>query len=553
MRLNQYAYIGSISDSIELSAFVQQALDSHHTVELHNFDFTSPVELIINSPNADLSIRDCLKTHNLKIKNSTLKNLSFLCDFENQNLEICDVNVSESISTNSSSRSLAGFHLKSTTNTHSVKNLTLYGQGHLEELEVQGYTINKIGLYLLSRNTNLTDCNLTFEEQLFQNTSNSISIIRTTFTEDIIKSQITFPKLDFESVTFNKKFELSGCNLKDTKFRSLTCNGTPAMKIVHGGISGILEINNFIGDNIYLRARFGEAKILNTNHKALQIQATDAVFSSELEISDSDFKALTLSREGTTDGLSSLHLKSVKLERLTMTNLKISGRTRVHSCTIGDFNANYAQFLEQTSFDDTKFLKAPHFFESKLFPDTNFRGSDFKGVDAAAEGRFRKLKHHMKTIENDRDEAVFSSLELHSRTKGLKWTNHFEEKVLGYAYLMANKFGRSIILPGVWLLLLFALGTVVYLQPNAISFSPPSLSHPLFDSWYFDVQSMCPGLQAALFSFFNSLGPVRLLTGLNIFIPGSFEIVAFSWFQLVLSSILWYLFIVGIRRRFRTT
>lgn len=553
VRLSQHSYTGSMGDSNNLSTFIQQALDSHESIELYQFNFETPVELTVNSPKATLLIHQCFNVHNLKINGGNLRSLFFNCDFQGQHIEICDLNVSESISTHSTSKNLAGIRLKSTNNSNSILNLGIYLQGHLENLEIQGYTINKLSLHVSCMKTHLADCNLTTEENLFLNTLENLTITKTVFTENIIKSQISFPNLFFDSITFNKKFELTGCNLKDTKLQSLTCHGIPSMKILNGNINGLFEIDKFIGEKIYLRGTFGETKITNVLHKSLQIEATDSVFNSKLEIFDCDFNTLNLSRSNTTDGLKSLYLKNSKVEQLEMVNLKITGRTAIHACTIGDFNANYAQFLEQTSYDDTTFLKAPHFFETKLFPDTNFRGSKFKDVDASAEGRFRKLKHHMKSIENDRDEAVFSSLELHSRTKGLKWTTHFEEKMIGYAYLLANQFGRSIILPGVWLFLLFMTGTYIYSQPNSISFSPPPLSHPFFDSWYFDVHKMSPLLQATLFSFFNSLGPVRLLTGLNIFIPKSFEIVAFSWFQLVLSSILWYLFIVGIRRRFRTT
>lgn len=229
-------------------------------------------------------------------------------------------------------------------------------------------------------------------------------------------------------------------------------------------------------------------------------------------------------------------------------------------------NTNFKSFL---SARNSVFLSAPNFLNTVFPHSTSFSGSVFKDIKSKeAEGNYRILKEYMKKIHNEPDEILFSSYELESRRKDLL-KNDKIEYIFSWLYFICNRYGRSIIQPmicmvAIWVLfaLIFYTTDSFFIETKVIhqEFSTQKLSEDnnqktfliTKKTWQENASIQSKRSQAIIFSSINMLGPLRLVSFFEGFKLTSFRYVLLTWSQSILATILWYLFMTGIKRRFKT-
>ena len=246
------------------------------------------------------------------------------------------------------------------------------------------------------------------------------------------------------------------------------------------------------------------------------------------------------------------------------------------SCEMSDFgtvNGNSCAFESRTTFAGTSFSKAPHFHDVDFFQDTNFHGCGFKDVASShAVGAYRTLKHAMSNMDNNTEETEFAALELHSRRihlwsnlktkKGTRRLADLGELLFSYVYYLINNYGRSLLRPIlVWMsMIVLFMGLFSSFASSGgenVILSPTVHSEEIAGTWLQGVVgNHCFGdwcySRAAYFSVFNSLGPLRLLPTYSVIVATNTQTQILAFIQGIASTALIYVFVVGIKRRFKT-
>ena len=196
---------------------------------------------------------------------------------------------------------------------------------------------------------------------------------------------------------------------------------------------------------------------------------------------------------------------------------------------------------------NSEFKKAPD-IKAKLPKGSLFNGSIFYDKKPESIGRYRDIKNKLLDIGNDGDAMTFSSYEMISTHANIKLSKNYEERIIGFFAKLGNNFGLSLFKLFVILAISWVLCSVVYYCMCSFEVYKTS---DISDNLYECIKKYSYFCQALLFSFYNSLGPFGALFGSNAFrvvdVPSSFIVFV----QRVVSSILLYLFIIGIRKKFR--
>ncbi|WP_413942712.1 hypothetical protein [Bdellovibrio sp. HCB-162] len=238
---------------------------------------------------------------------------------------------------------------------------------------------------------------------------------------------------------------------------------------------------------------------------------------------------------------------------------------------ISDFEIMKCEFYRYASFKFSEFYLAPNFSNVGFTHSTTFHGAKFLDTKSKeSEGRYRNLKEMMSKISNDSDEVLFSSYEIESRRKDL-WKADKFEWFFSLLYSGANSYGRSVSKPFFWMFVVWLFFVVVFFFTDAVfvdtkksdNVAITQLDKDIIESgvaqriepeisWTIRAATETKCYKAAVFSGINMLGPLRLVSFFEGFKVTAFRYVLVTWFQSILATILWYLFIVGIKRRFRT-
>lgn len=231
---------------------------------------------------------------------------------------------------------------------------------------------------------------------------------------------------------------------------------------------------------------------------------------------------------------------------------------KVFDSEIKHLNVEEARFADSLYLDRCRFQTAPRFHLSELPVDTSFQGSKFLDTNLKAEAKYRHLASLLKKIGNDADYYQVAGSELaarHSRLKKaaerpLAQTGIGLRLEYGFSglYRAINDFGRDFSRPLFWLVPLF----LVNLALHEVSFHFADKAFRLADTAPKFSWSWGPLLISLWTAFVGILGPFRFYGPLAIFEPGTALLAFSSTATAILSTLLWYLFIVGLRRQFRT-
>lgn len=339
-----------------------------------------------------------------------------------------------------------------------------------------------------------------------------------------------------------------------------------APHISHNFTKSVAFLNcTFLNDLIIQKCHFKKKFTLRTN-RGTQVIAEDSTFGGISLISSANLSSLKV-KGSTFWRRADFNIRDTQTVEISKCTL--ASDTHIEDCEFQKSSFRESQFGSYTSFKRSSFKVAPNFAQAKFLHATTFRGCKFFDITSKnSEGRYRNLKDLMRQIANDSDEMIFSSYELESRQKDL-WKEDPFEYAIGITYYLINSYGRSIFLPlramlVIWLIYAwifwyfesFYIETTAHraqiahaeikLPEQSSSQSPPEVS------WTVHAANENRIVRASIFSGINMLGPLRLVSFFEAFKLTKFRYVLLTWSQSIVATVLWYLFIVGIKRRFRT-
>jgi hypothetical protein len=229
-----------------------------------------------------------------------------------------------------------------------------------------------------------------------------------------------------------------------------------------------------------------------------------------------------------------LSVKSSEIECLSL-NGRIIHLLLVDGCKFRQFMAQGVHFLSSFAITNSVFTRAPELQSSKFPSDTTFYKTQFLNEDYESVGAYRFLKKAMGDIGNEVDEATFAAFEIICRSKSLETDEDRIELTLLSCYRELNDIGRKPFRPLVWLYLLWIWSVNVYLLAELGFMKSGSISH------------------AMLAATLNTFLPLKLITPTGSTMPTEHWLsVVMTSTHVFIASVLWYLLITGIRRRFRT-
>lgn len=229
----------------------------------------------------------------------------------------------------------------------------------------------------------------------------------------------------------------------------------------------------------------------------------------------------------------------------------------VHNSELEHFYANDSVFRGKTSFRFVTFHNAPEFFGATLYKDTTFSGCIFPNTPSESLGNYRVLKEFMGDLRNDKDEMRFMSLELkcHHDELNFKTIESSFEKICSICAAWFNDYGLSLVRPIWWIIGLALFGGIVNSSFNLVT-KNPEINVLLVDpdlnaSWKTEIYYASNLFQSFYLSLINSIGPLKLLLGEPVVIQKYLIGQTLSFIQNIVSSILIFMFVTGIKRRFK--
>ena len=255
----------------------------------------------------------------------------------------------------------------------------------------------------------------------------------------------------------------------------------------------------------------------------------------------------------------SLKFAGVNVAKIEAVNIIFCGELRFYRCFLGTaskrdafVNFNGSAFSSTTAFSACSFLHAPSFFGASLHEDTDFRGAIFADVSSYRAWRaYRALKLHMIKFESDHEAQMFHALELEARyntelPKG--WRRLTDPKgveaIASYMLGRLNQYGRNLILPVVWLLFVATLFLVLYAMAGGVG----CIGLTNAAGW---VKSVCENAPNVTYSVRNAFGPFGLVLSADQIQPKTATVKILGFIHLLISSIIWFIWILQIRSRFK--
>ena len=196
---------------------------------------------------------------------------------------------------------------------------------------------------------------------------------------------------------------------------------------------------------------------------------------------------------------------------------------------------------------NSNFKQAPWLNQSSIPNDNIFQGNTFDDTSESAIFRYRNLKKMLLEKGNEKDAMTFSSLEMLSTFQSIKWNGNIAEKLVGHIANIFNKFGLNLFQPIIVLLgfsIIFAslFCLMENIELNINKESPMWVQN--ISQWYYFFKML-------VFSILNSLGPASALANKGHFSATSIWSLMFVFTQQVASTVLLYLFAMGVKRKYR--
>ncbi|MEK6774966.1 MAG: hypothetical protein AABY64_13575 [Bdellovibrionota bacterium] len=201
--------------------------------------------------------------------------------------------------------------------------------------------------------------------------------------------------------------------------------------------------------------------------------------------------------------------------------------------------------IADTDFTNITFKNSPNFMKSKLEKTVTFFNCEFEEFSKESAIKYRDLKKHMQENHDDGTALVFGALELKSIDAFTRFTDQPADWISNKVYKSINDFGLRVYRPLFLLVLLFLLMDIIFAEFAERGWIYISLSESLNGHKYSFVE------QAFLLALTSALSPFRLLGKIDIVNPTHLYGQLLYWGLSVLSSILWFFFFLGIRKKYK--
>lgn len=238
-----------------------------------------------------------------------------------------------------------------------------------------------------------------------------------------------------------------------------------------------------------------------------------------------------------------------------------SRRFSLSGCRVGisrggaeELSFNDAKFLAPTSFSECIFFQAPSFFKSELHEDTDFKDAQFLDVSSSYSWRaYRTLKHHMMRFESDHEVQIFHALELEARyntelPKGWRILSDPKgvETIASWFMRGLNNYGQHLWLPLVLLLYIGCWFLVLYAASGGVGYFPAEDKN--IAGW---VQNAGQHYSNVTFAARNFFGPFGLILSADELQPNNMLVKTLGVAHFIISSVIWFIWILQIRSRFK--
>lgn len=532
-------------------------------ISIENVSLGSKVELEVESLNS-LNFRNCT-FNELFLKNGTINDINFIECYFHDKIGFTDISVLTRINFHQNMTKISHLIFSGVTSKPKLSTIAISfstDRGFLENLTLENALI-KVALpntiapqgqlkmsscefmgdfsqfFSFHPSMRWTIHNCTFEEKFFNIGDRSLKtplhIKDSTFKKGVSFKGISFQEnLVIENcISISEGLVMQNCNF----FKGSTISGKfSSIEIASGKSDGLITIigdKSIITDKIHIETLFSKSANLtlqNINVNYLTLISKDS--------STSDL------------GLHSLKINSANVKMNFIKGLSVKDVTEVENSIFKSSKFEGCKFSGPTHFKSTKFETAPLFDHCEMFFDTSFKTSYFLDKSSKSEGAYRQLKHKMSLINNDVESGRFASYEIRARMKGLGISDWFE-LLMSFIYYLINRCGNSLLQPFIWILVLGIGFSYIYREPNSILFSIPKEMGQPGATWHFLLKEWDYIHKANTYSAINSTGPLRLLFPSGVFIPTTPQIYFWSFIHVTLSSILWFFFLAGIRKRFK--
>lgn len=358
--------------------------------------------------------------------------------------------------------------------------------------------------------------------------------------EDVENKDITITNLNKVDKTlpvkfFIKNIKTDSFNLKKSNF-DISIDESDFLKSLNiDGVKNLILLNiRIFEDEVQsvIRATNVVGKIINSKNIFIDSDSCniEKIITNYLRIDQNSFT-----------------LKKAEINFLEVTNTK---NLRVINSTIINCKFNH-QDKTKLRFDEVTFINPPLFANHFEFSeDIYFVNCNFKSTSFENESQYNYLKNKFSNLKKGNEETMFASYEMECH---LKHRTRKRDKIFGYLYLFFNNMGRSIWRP---ILILLALNLILSLLDykfslsglNFIDYEPWQLIDLLGEDFYMYKPHYWHNITSI---FINSLGPLKFLPKMDLFIPFGYLSRIIYFFHGVVSTLLLYLFISGIKKRFQ--
>jgi len=237
------------------------------------------------------------------------------------------------------------------------------------------------------------------------------------------------------------------------------------------------------------------------------------------------------------------------INRFVTNELICSGIFAMENITISkEFKFSGAKLLNRTYFDRVIFNCPPEFHGSEIYTDTRFKDCKFNCLNEDSVGAYRVLKELMIGVHNHIEELQFSSLELHANWNVTDWKKDLPVFIFGGIYKLSNNFGRSVVLPILWLVNFTVYFYLIYDYFGKVYLDASKTEN----HWHKTIELYGQNAKNIGFSVINSLGPLKLHPSLSAFYSGDLTTLIASTVHSLLSSYFLFLIFTWVRRRFKT-
>lgn len=251
---------------------------------------------------------------------------------------------------------------------------------------------------------------------------------------------------------------------------------------------------------------------------------------------------------------------NIEIRQSNILHFTISGIDVVNLvCTESELTLSVrdSNFLSELRMDSCVLNRPPDFYNSAFPTNTSIHDCCFNGLsDYASYENLRNLRMKLSSIGNEHDARFIESYEFESRyNKILKDKSIFDssygfEKLSSFLLKHIHNYGRDIWKPLLWLLYGFVFFFVIYGYLDIWGQGVSCVKDQVAGSW---IENVCTSQATTIttYSLTHSLGPLGLIIDSGVIYPVNGFVKFLEVTQLIISSLLWFFFVVSLRRRFK--